>query len=115
MATSAATVASTAAAAAAARARRQVRQHFEDSDAFDPERAIGYEPPDRIHQRQFDYLVSRGIIRDAADGGYWIDRGALRLEEERHRRALKVLAVIIAVVIVVAVVAAAGIVLLIGS
>ena len=82
-----ATSASTVIAAMAARVRREVRYHFERNNAFDPAHAVAYDPPSRMHRRQFDALVGRGILLDTGDGRYWIDRAALRLEEERRRAA----------------------------
>ena len=99
MASSAATVA----AALVARARREVREHFEKQDAFDPDHAVAYDPPDRMHERQFELLVGRGILCGTGDGRYWIDRAAVRLEDERRKAALKVVLVLIAVGIVIAV------------
>jgi hypothetical protein len=99
MATSAATVA----AAVVARARREVREYFETRNADSAARAVEYAAPDHIHQRQFDALVGRGILRPTGDGRYWIDREAVRAEEERRRAALKTMLVIIAVVVVIAI------------
>lgn len=99
MASSAATVA----AALVARARREVREHFEQRDAFDPEHAVSYDPPDRMHERQLEMFVGRGILRETGDGRYWIDRAAVRLEDERRKAALKVALVLIAVGVVIAV------------
>jgi hypothetical protein len=99
MATSAATIA----AAVVARARREVREHFETRNADSASRAVEYVAPDHIHQRQFDALVGRGILRATGDGRYWIDRAALRLAEERRRAALKTVLVIVAIGVVVAI------------
>jgi len=74
-------------AASVARARREIREHFEEAGAFDPASAVGYEPPDHIHERQFELLVGRGVLRPIGDGRYWIDREAERLEDERRRSA----------------------------
>ena len=99
MATSAATIA----AAIVARARREVREHFENQDAFDPDHAVGYEPPDRMHERQFELLVGRGILRETGDGRYWIDRAAMRLEDERRKAAMKVALMLIGIGVLIAV------------
>jgi hypothetical protein len=99
MATSAATIA----AAAVARARREVRVYFESRNADGASRAVEYVAPDHIHQRQFDGLVGRGILRATGDGHYWIDRAALRLEEERRRAALKTVLVVVAIAVVIAI------------
>ena len=82
-----ATSATTVIAAMAARARREVLEHFEERNAFEPPNAVAYDPPDPMHQRQFDHLIGLGILRDTGTGGYWIDREAVRLEEERRRAA----------------------------
>jgi hypothetical protein len=78
-------------AAAVARARREILEHFEDSGAFDLGNAVSYEPPDHIHERQFELLVGRGILQPVGDGRYWIDREAERLEDERRRSAAMLL------------------------
>ncbi|HEX5239128.1 MAG TPA: hypothetical protein VFW39_11785 [Sphingomicrobium sp.] len=103
MASSAATVA----AAMVARARREVREHFEKHDAFDPGHAVTYDPPDRMHQRQFELLIGRGILRETGDGRYWIDREAVRLEDERRKAALKVVLLLLLVGLAVGVAIAA--------
>ena len=46
MATSGASVA----AAMAAKVRREVREHFEQKDAFDRAGAVAYDPPDGTHR-----------------------------------------------------------------
>jgi hypothetical protein len=71
----------------AAKARREVRTYFEKNNAFDPARAIAYDPPTPFHRRQVGSLVGRGILRDTGDGRYWFDRDAERLEAERNRAA----------------------------
>jgi hypothetical protein len=103
-----ATSASTIIAAAVARARREVRQHFEQREAFDRARAIAYDPPDRMHRRQFARLVDRGILREARSGFYWMDRAAVRREAERQKaNAWKAL-----VIVVILVLSATGFILL---
>jgi hypothetical protein len=74
-------------AAMAARARREIRAHFDRTESFDPGRAVAYDPPTPMHRRQFDSLIGRGIVHDAGDGRYWLDREAERLEQERNRAA----------------------------
>ena len=103
MATSAATIA----AARVARARREVRGHFENHDAFDPGHAVAYDPPDRKHKRQFELLVGRGILRETGDGRYWIDRDAVRIENERRKAASKVALMLIVIGVVIAIAAVA--------
>ena len=91
-------------AAAVARARRDIREHFEKADAFDPAHAVSYEAPNSMHKRQFDHLLGRGILCATGDGRYWIDRDALRLEEERRAEAAKLIIKIIIIGVVLAVV-----------
>ena len=89
-------------AAAVARARREVREHFENAGAFNPESAVVYEPPSHLHERQFELLVGQGILKETGAGRFWIDREAVELEAQRRMRALKVLLVIILVGLVIA-------------
>jgi hypothetical protein len=102
-----ATSAATAAAAVAARAQREVREHFEKQNAFDAEHAVPYDAPDRMHERQRDLLIGRGILRETGDGRYWIDRDAMRLDEERRRAAAMLVLKIIVIGIVIAIAVAA--------
>ena len=87
-------------AAAVAKARREVRRYFEDRDAFGPSRAVAYDPPGRLHRRQLERMVARKIIQTTADGRYWIDRAALRQEQERQSAAAWTAFVIVAVFLV---------------
>ena len=88
-------------AAAVARARREVRERFQDAGAFDPDHAVVYEPPSHLHERQFDLLIGQGILKEAGTGRFWIDREAIKLEDQRRRHALKILLVIIIVGLVI--------------
>ena len=94
-------------AAMAAKARQEVREHFDQRSAFDPNSAVPYDPPDSLHRKQFEHLIGQGVLRETGGGRYWIDREAEKLEEERRRAAavliLKI--VLIAVAIAVAVTA----------
>jgi len=100
-----ATTGASVAAAIVAKARRDVCEHFEQYDAFAPDDAVAYEPPDRIHRTQFDALVGRGIVKPTADGRYWFDRAAEREDEQRRRAAalvvLKVALIVLAITIAV--------------
>lgn len=87
----------------AARARREVREHFEARDAYSPESAVGFDPRSPLHQRQLDYLIGRGIARPTGEGRYWLDRDAMRREEERRRAALKLVLIMIVVGIAIAI------------
>jgi len=103
-----ATSASTVAAAVVARARREIREHFERNDAFSVERAVAYDPPDRVHRLQFEALVGRAILRPTGNGTYWFDREAERAVEERQRAAgiliLKIALIVFAIGIAAAVI-----------
>ena len=103
MATSAATVA----AAMAAKARREISEQFERENSFEPDSAVAYDSPDRIHRTQFDTLVGRGIVKITQDGLYWWDKDAERADKERRRAAalLMLKLILIAVAIGVAVAA----------
>jgi hypothetical protein len=100
-----ATSAGAVAAAAVARARREIRDHFEAAEAFDAAHAVSYEPPNRMHARQFDLLVGRGILRGTGDGRYWLDRDEERREEERRRAAALLLFKILLIAVVLAIAA----------
>ena len=77
----------TGAAAAIARARRDVQHHFFSQDAVRPDRAVAFEPSRMIEQRQFERMQSRGIIREASPGTYWLDVVAYDLDlQQRYRR-----------------------------
>jgi hypothetical protein len=98
-----ATTATAAAAAAAARARREVREHFDGNNAFDPAHAIAYDPPSRMHRRQFDALIGRGIVLATGDGRYWLDLEAARREDERRRAAAKLVLKILLIAVAISV------------
>ena len=102
-----ATGAATAIAAAVARAQRDIREHFESAGAFDPDSAVSYDPPDRMHERQFELLVGRGVLRPEGSGRYWIDREAERIEQERRRSAGIAVLKIVLIVAALAIAAAA--------
>jgi hypothetical protein len=63
----------TAVAAAVAKARRDIQHHFFSHDAVRADRAVPFEPHSMIQQRQFERMQSRGIIREAQPGTYWMD------------------------------------------
>jgi len=63
----------TAVAAAVAKARRDIQHHFFSHDAVRPDRAVAFEANRRIEERQFERMRSRGIIREAKPGFYWLD------------------------------------------
>jgi hypothetical protein len=102
-----ATGAAAAIAAAVARAQRDIREHFENAGAFDPQSAVSYDPPDHMHERQFELMIGRGVLRPEGRGRYWIDRDAERLEEERRRSARTLMLKIVLVAVALAIAAAA--------
>ena len=102
-----ATGAAAAIAAAVARAKRDIREHFESAGAFDPDSAVSYDPPDHMHERQFELMVGRGVLRPEGRGRYWIDRDAERIEEERRRSAGFTVLKIVLIVAALAIAAAA--------
>jgi len=63
----------TAAGAAAARARRDIQHHFFSNDAVRPDRAVDFDPPNGLQQRQFERMRERGIIHMDPQGRYWLD------------------------------------------
>ena len=74
----------TAAAAAVAKARRDIQHHFFSQDAVRPGRAVAFESRSMIQQRQFDRMRSKGIIREAGPGLYWMDVVAYDIDLRRR-------------------------------
>lgn len=92
----------TGAAAAIARARRDVQHHFFSHDAVRPERAVPFEADRMIEQRQFERMQSRGIIREAKPGTYWLDVVAYDSDlRSRHARVKTALLLVVLMLIVV--------------
>ncbi|NUQ16982.1 MAG: hypothetical protein HOP95_00780 [Sphingomonas sp.] len=92
----------TGAAAAIARARRDVQHQFFSQDAVRPDRAIAFEPSRLIEQRQFERMLDRGIIREAAPGRYWLDVVAYDVDlTQRHQRVKIALLAIIVILLIV--------------
>jgi len=88
----------TAAAAAVAKARRDIQHHFFSHDAVRPDRAIPFEAHRMIEDRQFERMRSRGIIREAKPGLYWLDVVAYDIDlRKRHAMVRTVLLVIVLV------------------
>jgi len=86
----------TAAAAAVAKARRDIQHHFFSHDAVRPDRAVAFEPNRRIEERQFERMRSRGIIREAKPGLYWLDVVAYDIDlRQRFTRVRWVLLVMV--------------------
>jgi len=94
----------TAAAALIARARRQIQHHFFSEDAVRPDRAVRFEPSNRIEERQFRRMLDRGTIRSTGADRYWLDVVAYDSDlRERHQRVrLALILVIIALAGVIA-------------
>jgi hypothetical protein len=88
----------TAAAAAVAKARRDIQHHFFSHDAVRPDRAVSFDASNGIQERQFERMRSRGIIREAAPGLYWMDVVAydIDLRQRFGRVRLVLLAIILA-------------------
>jgi hypothetical protein len=91
-------MATSAVAAAIAKARRDIQHHFFSHDAVRPDRAVSFEPSSRIQQRQFERMLSRGIIREKGPGLYWLDVVAydIDLRQRFSRVRIVLLAMIIA-------------------
>jgi hypothetical protein len=87
--------------AAIMRARRKIADHFFFHRAVTAEDAVAFVPERQIMRRQFDHMRSKGLIREAAPGRYWIDVAAYRADGEARRRRL------VPIVIVLALIAAA--------
>ena len=95
-------MATSAVAAAAARARRDIQHHFFSNDAVRPDRAVDFEPRNRMQRRQFERMHLRGIIQQSNDGRYWLDVVAYDVDLRRRHRILKnVLFFVIAALVVV--------------
>jgi hypothetical protein len=107
-----ATSATTVIAAMAARARRKVRYYFTSRNAFGSGSAVAYDPPTRMHRRQMEMLLRRGVVRATSDGRFWIDVEAMQLEEDRRRaQAVLLLKIMIGAIFVIAVAVAVAIAL----
>ena len=86
----------TAAAAAIAKARRDIQHYFFSHDAVRPDRAVAFEAARMIEQRQFERMRSRGIIREAKPGFFWLDVVAYDIDlRQRFTRVRTVLLVVI--------------------
>ena len=92
----------TGAAAAMARARRDIQHHFFSRDAVRPDRAVDFEPSRHIERRQFERMISRGIIHQDAQGRYWLDVVAYDVDLTGRYQRVKIalLVVVLALLIV---------------
>jgi hypothetical protein len=99
----------TAAAALVARARREIQHHFFSNDAVRPDRSVPFDPTNGFERRQFDRMVRRGIVREAAPGSYWLDVVAYDVDlRARHRRVKIALLIVIFLLVVVLLFTSAG-------
>ena len=76
-------------AAAAARARREICDGLEQAGAVDGARAMPYEPTSKMQERQLVRLIDDGVVRQAGEGRYWLDRQALAAETAGRARGMK--------------------------
>lgn len=83
-----------------ARARRKIAAHFLAQHAVRFEEAVRYVPDRPILRHQFERMRSRGVVRDGADGTYWLDVPALAADTERRQRVL--VPIVLALVLVAA-------------
>lgn len=93
-------------AAVVARARRDIQHYFFQEDAVRPERAVRFEPNSRVQERQFEIMRSRGVIREAKPGYFWVD--IPKYDSELRRRLMTLRAVLLVVLFCVLVAALAG-------
>lgn len=91
----------TAAAAAVAKARRDIQHHFFSHDAVRPDRAVEFEAHKMIEERQFDRMRSRGIIREAKPGLYWLDVVAYDIEMRQRHTMISVVLLILVVALAI--------------
>ena len=91
----------TAAAAAIAKARRDIQHHFFSHDAVRPDRAVAFEPDRMIEQRQFERMRSRGIIREAKPGLFWLD--VVAYDVDLRQRFTRVRLVLLAMILALAI------------
>ena len=71
-------------AAMIAKARRDIQHYFFKADAVRPERAVRFEPHNRMQERQFEMMRARGVIHEARPGYFWVD--IPKYDSELHRR-----------------------------
>lgn len=71
---------------ALARARQKVVNHFCALHAIAPEDAIEFVPQTPLERRQFDMMLSAGVIRQREPGAYWIDLSRHDAATERRRK-----------------------------
>lgn len=95
-------------AAAVARARRDIQHYFFSRDAVQADRAVRFEPNNRLESRQFHRMIASGVIREAKPGTYWIDLPAY--DSEMRARFAMLRSVLLAIIVLVFVGIAIGII-----
>ncbi|WP_404334236.1 hypothetical protein AB2M62_12705 [Sphingomonas sp. MMS12-HWE2-04] len=70
------------------RARRRIAAHFFVHHATSADDAVAYVPQSPIETRQFARMQSKGVVREAAAGRYWLDTAAFQAESDARRRRL---------------------------
>jgi len=102
-------MATSAVAAMAARARREIQHRFFAADAVRPDRAIGFDPANRMEQRQFERLRQAGAVHEVSPGRYWLDLPAYdQLLQERFGRVRLVLLALFILLVLLAGYGSAG-------
>ncbi len=89
----------TAAAAANAKARRDVQHRFFSNDAVRPDCAIAFEPKSRLQRKQFERMLSAGIVREAKPGQYWMDVVAYDSDRQRRFRLLRIVLLVVVLIL----------------
>ena len=89
------------------RARRKIASHFFVHHAVSAEDAVAFVPDRLIMRHQFEKMQTRGVVRDAGGGKYWLDTAAYQADIDRRRR-------ILVPVVLVLVVLAALVLMLVG-
>jgi hypothetical protein len=86
-------------AAVVARARRRIVAHFYVHHAISAEEAVPYVPAKGVVHRQFDEMLAKGILHEAAPGRFWIDQAAYKADLERRRRMVIPLIVVVLLIL----------------
>lgn len=96
------------AAIAVSAARRRVAEPFLSAGAFSADRAIAVDPQRRLDSRMFDRMARQGILRETADGRWWMDEGAMRAARTRRVRLMALALALLAAIYVVLIVLGPG-------
>ncbi len=81
------------------RARRRIVAYLYAMHAISPEDAVSYQPQNSAERAELAAMRRRAIVRVAAEGQYWIDRGAYDADMLRRERRLLPLAVAMALAV----------------